>query len=252
MKLSVKKNFFKLLLLHRRIGLVVIWLVLWLAITGILLNHTDDLNLDERALQSSWLNKLYGLEITPVSQGYALNQTWLVALAQGYYLKGEFIADDYGTLVGGVELDDLTLLVTDESIVVLDQQGEVLEVQGLFHGLEGDFLQAGLYQGQPVLKSSVASYLASTDVAEWQVFSGSNSEVTWSVKQTLPDKILEKIRVLDQGGQPTVSMEKLILDLHTGRLFGHLSWIFMDIFALLLMAGAISGFVVWFKLRVKS
>ena len=252
MKASAKKSFFKLLLLHRRIGLVVIWLVLWLATTGILLNHSHDLNLDEIPLKSAWLQKLYGLESEPPAMAYPMGQGWLLALPGAYYLEGRIIPADYGTLVGGVKIKSLSLLVTNESVVVFDQQGDVLEVQGVFHGLEGEFLKVGLHQELPILKTSKGYYLASANLLEWKPFFESHAEVNWSVLKPTPEALLNKIRGLEHKNQPVVSLEKFILDFHSGRLFGRLSWLFMDIFALLLIAGSISGFVIWFKLRVKN
>ena len=252
MKISAKKSFFKLLLLHRRIGLVVVWLVLWLATTGILLNHSHDLNLDEIPLKSAWLQKLYGLESEPPAMAYPLGQGWLLALPGAYYLEGRVISVDYGALVGGVKLKDASLLVTNESVVVFDQQGDVLEVQGAFHGLEGEFLQVGLHHDLPILKTSKGYYLASADLLEWTPFFESHAEVNWSALKPTPEALLNEVRGLERNDQPVVSLEKFVLDLHSGRLFGRLSWLFMDIFALLLIAGSISGFVIWFKLRVKN
>lgn len=252
MKASAKKGFFKLLLLHRRIGLVVIWLVLWLATTGILLNHSHDLNLDEIPIKSAWLQNLYGLESEPPTMAYPLGQGWLLALPGAYYFDSRIITEDYGTLIGGVKLKDASLLVTNESVVVFDQHGEVLEVQGVFHGLEGEFLEVGLYHDLPILQTSKGYYLASADLVEWKAFTESHAEVNWSVLKPTPEALLNKIRGLEHKNQPVVFWEKFILDLHSGRLFGRLSWLFMDIFALLLIAGSISGFVIWFKLRVKN
>jgi hypothetical protein len=246
-----KKGFFKLLLLHRRIGLVVIWLVLWLAITGVLLNHSNDLNLDGIALKYSWLQKLYGLESEPSTMAYPMGGDWLLALPGAYYLEGQIIEEDYGQLIGGLKLKDSSLLVTNESVVVLDQNAEVLEVLGVFHGLEGEFLKVGLYRGQPLLKTSKEYYLASMGLLEWGPFSQSSAEVKWSTLKPMPEILLNKIRELERSDRPAVSLERVILDLHSGRLFGRLSWLFMDIFALLLITGSISGFVIWFKLRVK-
>ena len=47
---------------HRRIGLLAIVLVIILAVTGILLNHTEAFKLDERYVESSLLLQWYGLE----------------------------------------------------------------------------------------------------------------------------------------------------------------------------------------------
>lgn len=252
MKANLRKFFFKLLLLHRHIGLLAVWIVLWLAITGILLNHTDDLNLDDVRLQSSWLMKLYELDSAPISDGFPLNEQWLVALPDAYYLGGHVIQENHGTLVGGLVFQEMFLLLTAESLVLLDKQFEVIEVQGEFHGLAGTLQQIGIHDGTPIVKSSEALFVASNDVTEWGVVSIAEYDVQWQLAKPLPKHLIAEIKSLDGFGAPAVSLEKVLLDLHTGRLFGSLSWFVLDLFALLLITGALSGFLIWIRLRVKK
>ena len=50
-----KPQRFTAFLWHRRVGLLAIVLVIILAITGIMLNHTERFKLDETYINNSWL-----------------------------------------------------------------------------------------------------------------------------------------------------------------------------------------------------
>lgn len=53
---------------HRRIGLLAAALVAILAISGIVLNHREALQLDQRAITTEWLLQWYGMEKDPNSR----------------------------------------------------------------------------------------------------------------------------------------------------------------------------------------
>ena len=57
-----KPHRFTAFLWHRRIGLLALVLVIILAITGIMLNHTEKLNLDNTFINNSLLLSWYGIE----------------------------------------------------------------------------------------------------------------------------------------------------------------------------------------------
>jgi len=50
-----------LLIWHRYLGLASALFVIILSITGILLNHTESLRLDERPVAQRWLLNIYGI-----------------------------------------------------------------------------------------------------------------------------------------------------------------------------------------------
>ena len=56
---------------HRRIGMIAVLFVVVLSITGILLNHNAQLDLNKTKVTSSWLLALYGMDDQPMSEfGY--------------------------------------------------------------------------------------------------------------------------------------------------------------------------------------
>jgi len=57
-----KPQRFTAFLWHRRIGLFALVLVVILAITGLMLNHTEKLGLAESYISREWLLNWYGIE----------------------------------------------------------------------------------------------------------------------------------------------------------------------------------------------
>ena len=57
-----KPKKFTAFLWHRRIGLLGLLLVIILAVTGILLNHTEKFKLDETYINNAWLLNWYGIK----------------------------------------------------------------------------------------------------------------------------------------------------------------------------------------------
>ena len=59
----MKKNMKKITALHKYIGIAVCIILIHLAVTGIFLNHTQDLDLDKHYVTSSWILDQYGLKV---------------------------------------------------------------------------------------------------------------------------------------------------------------------------------------------
>jgi len=60
---------------HRRIGLLASAFIVFLVITGIVLQHSDDLGLPSKHLANSWLLKHYGIKPNPITTFQLGNQT---------------------------------------------------------------------------------------------------------------------------------------------------------------------------------
>jgi len=64
------------ILWHRRLGLSVFLLLIFLAISGFALNHSPALKLNQIALSNNWLLSWYGLEKAP-AKGFQVDGQWL-------------------------------------------------------------------------------------------------------------------------------------------------------------------------------
>ena len=70
-----KQKRFTAFLWHRRVGLFALVLVVILAVTGILLNHTERFKLDETYVNNSWLLSWYGIEPENKPVSYLVKNT---------------------------------------------------------------------------------------------------------------------------------------------------------------------------------
>lgn len=72
---------------------------------------------------------------------------------------------------------------------------------------------------------------------------------TWtpSLFQALP--VTMKQRVVAQSVPPSLNWQRLLLDLHAGRLFGLAGQLVMDLAALVLVVLALTGTVIWSRSR---
>ena len=83
-----RKNF---RLWHRRIGISVSLLLIWLAVTGLFLNHGADLSLDKKTLSAEWVKRFYDVEL-PEFYSFNVGEGW-VSLAEDsrLYFQSAFI-----------------------------------------------------------------------------------------------------------------------------------------------------------------
>lgn len=226
--------------------------MVWLVFTGVLLNHSDQLKLQDVKIHTPWLLKLYGLSPTSVpTTGFVSANKWWLELADAYEVDGRTLAGRQGKLVGGVALPDFILVATEDAVLVFNAQGEPIETLGALQGLGGTFQRLGLWRDQPVLQSSRGFFIGSVDAISWQPWSGQNEAVLWSERKPLPEAIKARLQANGSGlvSEGDLSLEKLVLDLHSGRLLGRWSWLVLDLFALLLLSGVFSGLLIWLKLR---
>ena len=63
----------------------------------------------------------------------------------------------------------------------------------------------------------------------------------------LPKTLQQKLR--EQSAGPSISLETLILDLHSGRFFGQFGVLFIDLIGLLVCILSITGLIAWMKRR---
>ena len=97
----MKKNK-KIIDLHRYIGLIICIFLVLLSITGIFLNHTEDLKLSERHLKWPWLMKIYGFEVPQVDQHFEVGDHFISNYQGQIFIDGQssFVIQD--TLKGVV------------------------------------------------------------------------------------------------------------------------------------------------------
>ena len=93
----------KIISLHRYIGIVICVFLVLLSVTGIFLNHTDDLNLDKRFINWPWLLKHYGLAVPQPKQNFNLGQNAVTNYDGQIFYNEKLLFQNEDEIKGAVE-----------------------------------------------------------------------------------------------------------------------------------------------------
>lgn len=243
-----KPTHFTAFLWHRRAGLAAIILVIILAITGIMLNHTEALKLDENYVESSLLLAWYGLEPEGEAISYDIGEHVITVLDHMVFFNSYPVTKTEQGFHGAVKAEQLIVLAFDKELVLLTHDGELVERMPTGHSFS-DIKRIGIKYKRPVIETSdPLYYMADEHILDWDVII--NEDIAWADKTTLNDT---KMTVLLESFRGRgLTQERVILDLHSGRIFGEYGTYVMDAAAVALLWLSCSGLWVWWRLRVRQ
>ncbi len=239
-----RRRFRSLYLWHRYLGLTVALLVLVLAATGIALNHTERLRLDERHVHWRALAHWYGLRPNPIT-AFRTRTHWVLASGDTLYLDGRPVARNIGTLYGAVDDPPLIVAATGEGLYLFSRGGELLEALRPGEGLPERVVGIARDANGIVVRGVTRYWRPDADWIEWRPHEGPHP--IWTSPQPPPQDLALRVQNQDLAG--ALSWERVLLDVHTGRILGTYGPLLMDITALGLIGLALSGFWVWLQRR---
>lgn len=232
---------FTLLKWHRRFGAFLAFIIFLLCLTGIALNHTEELQLDEQQLSSSWLLQMYGVKRPDIPKSFQTAEHWFTGVGDHFYVNGYEVGYCPG-LKGVVNLDELFVVACEDNLILLTSNLEVVERLGASHGLPQPFSRIGRQNNALVVEGELTRRF---DIDQLALLQLSDEDVFWPVRTNTPEHV-EKI-ILDSYSVDGLNWERLILDFHSGRLFGKAGVLFVDLAAVLFMFLAGSGFWLWWR-----
>jgi hypothetical protein len=247
-----KKSGFKFRSLHvwhRTLGLCAGIFVLILAVTGLLLNHTEDMALDSRYVQSAWLLDWYGIAPPASSMSYAVGDHWVSQMGTRIYYDAAEIAGDATPLLGAVALPDMLVVATRGQLMLLTRGGKHIETltgsPAVPAGIRTIGVTAPHSSERVVVRTAQGDYVADADLLQWQEHAV--EDVRWAVASVAPPAITQRLLAAYRGTGLTV--ERVVLDLHSGRIVGSWGRWIMDIAAVVLIFLAATGVWMWLKQR---
>lgn len=243
-----KQSRFTAFLWHRRAGLVAMVLVIILAITGVMLNHTESLQLDETYVESSVVLNWYGLEPEGEIVSYAIREHTVTTWDRQLFFDNRPVARTTRPLRGAVWAEQLVIAAFDTEIYLLTHEGKLVERMPTSQSFS-NIQRLGLKYKRPVIETGdPLYYMADEHILDWDVIIDEGIE--WSVKTRLNESQIDELRHAFRGNG--LSMERVILDLHSGRIFGHYGIYLMDAAAIALLWLSFSGLWVWWRRRAKQ
>ncbi|MBE9561199.1 MAG: PepSY domain-containing protein [Proteobacteria bacterium] len=246
-----KPKRFAAFLWHRRIGLFALVLVIILAITGIMLNHTEKFRLDESYVNNSWLLDWYGIEPEDQPVSFRIKNDMHDHVISAWNKQLFFDAAKVTTLEqamhGAIGAEQFIVVALDNEIILLSYDGEFIERISTSISFS-NIQRLGMKYKRPVIETSEPLYyMADEHILDWDVII--NEDIQWTQQYTLSDDEIEKLLVAYRGNG--LKLERVILDLHSGRIFGSYGVYLMDAAAIALLWLSLSGLWVWSSRRRK-
>lgn len=231
---------------HMWLGLALTIPILIVAITAILIAHEEGLGTKEIAIKAGWLSG-YGTEkeinhyLDDVKDVVFLDDKTLYGTKLGVV---EQVGNKLKLIIGtqGKETRDLELIKGDiwlaskYGVYIIKSDSAILMLEGDFHGI-------GYSNNNLIASEGRYGFQLSNDYGKtWQAnkisASTTQEELAEFTNQVIGSDYLE-----------TLSLEKLFVDIHTGKvLFGENSmWVWIDLLALSVLSTTIFGAWMWWK-----
>jgi hypothetical protein len=234
---------------HRRAGLLLLPVLLMLCITGILINHSQTLGWQHEPVYSSLLRKLYGIPETPVRNGFHAGETWVSQVGNDVYFDTHKVMNCPAHLLGARLWQDSIATLCEQTVQLWMADGQLLEA---LPDLPEAVDQLNIHNHQLLLHTLNGQWLTLNEsLWQWQPFS-SGTDGT-SAPLNLSDRNLTELpaplqSALNQNQPlPGISRERLLLDLHSGRLFGNAGVWIVDAASLMMIFLAFTGAWSWLR-----
>ncbi|MCK5830685.1 MAG: PepSY domain-containing protein [Methylococcales bacterium] len=233
--------------LHRYIGLSSAAVLIVVSITGIALNHTEDLKLDSQMIASNTILDWYGVNFSGNLTSFSTQNHWLTQLDQQLFFDDISIIKNKEILLGAIETDEFIVTGLSNSLLLLSLQGELIE-QTSFENIEKLGIDA---QNNIIIKSNQDFMFSDDGLLSWRSYLNPNNlTITWSKSTPPPKVIAQKIKNISRTS--IIPLERVTLDLHSGRFFGLIGIIIVDISGLFLIILSISGCMIWLKHKLRK
>jgi hypothetical protein len=231
-----------LFLWHRHIGLTSALFVILLTLTGLLLNHTEDLALDSRHVQSGFLLDWYGVKAPAAMPAYTAGSSTVTEVGTQVYWNATPIPHASAPLLGTVEAHGLVIIGIEGQLLLLTPDGELIERLDNSAGVPAGVQALGRNAaGDLVVKTARGFYQADSSILKWH--ETADNEINWAVAASPAPALRAALQQAYRG--TGLTLERLLLDIHSGRILGSRGVYLVDAAALLFLALAISGAWLW-------
>lgn len=233
---------------HRRIGIFAASIAIYLSVTGLMLNHSHDIGLDNSRLSNTVILKLYGIK-PPAGKHTGTPQHTVDKLGDTVFLDGRIIGQYSAELAGAVELDSLPVIALRDSLLLLTAEGEIVETLTVSSGLPGQIARIGKSGARLLIQSGQQIYASDSELLNWQAVTDLPQSTSWATLAAMSAESQSRLNKQLPAYGP--SWERLLQDLHSGRFFKLPGTLLIDLTGIIILLLSISG-IVSFSLRHKA
>lgn len=226
---------------HRRIGVTAALFVILLAFSGFSLNHPELLELDRLVVRSPLVLGWYGIKLPDVINGHAVGAHWVSQVGGKVFLDTVPLTSCRGELVGAVEIGGEMAVACAGELLLLSAAGELQDRIDATYRLPVPVGALGARDGQLLLRAQGKTFRVEPEAPSFTALNG--TEPAWSVATPLPPALVAQLA--PQAAGDAITLERLVLDIHSGRILGHWGVYWMDGVAVLMVLLALTGLKAW-------
>ncbi len=228
---------------HRYLGLFAGLFTLWITLSGIALNHSAELELDQQHTPNNWALTSLNSQ-PPAMTAYKTAQHWIIQLNGRLYRDTQEVATHSSQLIGAVSLQQMLVIATTDSLWLFDHSGQLIEQIDWSIMLPALPEKVAITPEERLIIQTGKKWYGSDDVMfSWQPVTEQNFHIVQPGQP--PEEITQQLN--EHYSSRSMNHEQLLLNLHTGRIFGKYGIYLIDLIAIILATLAISGFTVWLR-----
>lgn len=224
---------------HRAAGITAGGVLVYLMITGIPLQFTAELGLGHRYVTADWLLDWYGMEAPR-----QVLQSGEVILVGDQLMASGRRPTTLPTLIGAVEHADFTIVAGADQVLLWHRLApENVETVTLAGGIR----QIGRSPEAVYLDLGSTLLVADPSLLSWKPAPEPPESIQWSRVISLTGADAEPHR--QRFRAQMLPVERWLQDLHSGRFFGPIGIMIVDLASLLMLVLAFTGTVMWWRFR---
>lgn len=229
---------------HRYLGISAALFIIILSISGLLLNHSDELNLVTKPITNNLLLDWYGIKSPENIRSFSAGDNWVSQWEKQLYFNQHKLGTFASTLLGIVELEEMFVIAVVGKLILITHDGEIIEVVDHTNGVPAGIKQISTDEsGLLIVNAAHGFYRADSDLLNW--YHTESRAIKWATSNALPDKLKSSIEI--RFRQHSIHYERLLLDIHSGRFIGTYGIYVMDAAAVILLLLSLSGSFLWAK-----
>lgn len=237
---------------HARVGVLAALFFILLATSGIALNHTTAFHLNKKSVNYSWLMHWYGLKQSIPDAAYPVEGGYFATWDNRWIMNQRLLkSDEAQPVIGALTWGEVNAIATQDTLYLYTKQGQLVDKITTDTLPTQAIEQLGVLSNTLVIKTASAT-LTTEDGLTWYPLNTASThskkahlaKVHWANKQALPS---DETAYLQKMLGPSLPLERVLLDLHSGRIFGRYGVYLMDFAAILLMLLSVSGVWVYWQ-----
>lgn len=234
---------------HRKLGIFAAFFIIFLSITGVALNHTTSLSLAHLPISNAYLLNHYGVASPSDIRFYQEKE--LIVTNNMLWLNDKLLLDSSSDIVAATLIttaqnsnSQIILAASNSQVSLFNIQGDLIDQLGEGLGVPQNITALSVNANHIIIRTATGYYQTTGDFFEW-VEVNFITEPNWIMPIEASE--VEKAKADLAYRSQFLTLERIILDSHSGRIFGFIGVLFMDAVAVLLILLSLSGIYIWLR-----